>query len=277
MALPWSPAPRNRTRHRRLGPRPYARSREPLVKAAPEAQLRLLELQELDTALDRLAHRRRTLPELAEVERMNGRLSELRDAIVSAETEVGDISREQSKAENDVEQVRVRAGRDQARLDSGQVSSPRELENLQSEIASLHRRQGDLEDVVLEIMERREQVDSRREALTGERDDLAGQLEQVERRRDEAFGEIDEERAARSQERAALAAEIPDDLRALYEKLRDQMGGVGAAALQSGRCQGCHLALNTVDINRIRAAAPDEVLRCEECRRILVRTPESGL
>jgi predicted nucleic acid-binding Zn-ribbon protein len=73
-----------------------------------------------------------------------------------------------------------------------------------------------------------------------------------------------------------VAAEEPADLLALYEKLRAQHG-VGAAALRGSRCQGCHLSLNTVDLNRIRAAAPDEVLRCEECRRILVRTPDSGL
>lgn len=239
--------------------------------------MRLLELAELDTTLDRLAHRRRNLPELAEIQSLEERVGAVRDAIVAAETEISDLDREQRKAEQDVEQVRTRAQRDQQRLDSGQVSSPRELENLQSEIASLQRRQSDLEDVVLEIMERREAAVEKHTAHVAERDEAQRALVAAIERRDAAFREIDDEAASTGERRTAVAKEIPDELLALYEKLRDQHGGVGAAALKRGRCEGCHLALNTVDLNRIRAAAPDEVVRCEECRRILVRTPESGL
>jgi uncharacterized protein len=175
-----------------------------------------------------------------------------------------------------VEQVQARVDRDRKRLAGGQVSSARELENLQSEIASLVRRQSDLEEIVLDVMERREGAQSRRDALATERSGLAGQLEDVVARRDAALAGIAEEAGKARGEREEVAAGEPADLMALYEKLREQHG-VGAAALQGGRCQGCHLSLNTVDLNRIRAAAPDEVLRCEECRRILVRTPESGL
>jgi uncharacterized protein len=247
------------------------------VKAAPEAQLRLLDLQEHDTALDRQARRRRTLPELADIERLDGRLTELRDAIIAAETEVADLDREQRKAEQDVDQVRQRTDRDQKRLDSGQVSSARDLGNLQSEIASLQRRQSDLEEVVLEIMERREEAEGRVAALGAERTAAEAELAALAERRTAAEREIDEETGLTSAARVAVAKDIPADLLGLYEKLRDQFGGVGAAALHRGQCQGCHLALNTVDLNRIRAAAADEVVRCEECRRVLVRTPESGL
>jgi predicted nucleic acid-binding Zn-ribbon protein len=246
------------------------------VKAAPEAQHRLLELQELDAALARLAHRSRTLPELAEIERLDARLAELGDVIVSAETDVADLDREQSKAEQDVEQVRLRADRDQKRLDSGQATSAKDLENLQSEIASLQRRQSALEEVVLEIMERHETADGRLAGLVEERAAAHAQLAALSERRDAATREIDDEAGVTSAARTAVAKDIADDLLALYEKLRGQFG-VGAAALQRGRCQGCHLALNTTDLNRIRAAAADEVIRCEECRRILVRTAESGL
>ncbi|TDC44939.1 hypothetical protein E1281_32015 [Actinomadura sp. KC345] len=247
------------------------------MKAAPQAQLRLLDLQELDASLGRLAHRRRTLPELAEIEGLEGRLTELRDAIVEAETEVGDLQREQKKAEQDVDQVRTRADRDQQRLDSGQVTSAKDLSSLQAEIESLQRRQSDLEEVVLEIMERSEAAEGRVSSLRAEQsaaqDGLAGLVE----RRDAAFREIDAESGTTSAARTAVAKDIPDDLLALYEKLRGQFGGVGAAKLFRGACQGCHLALNTVDLNNIRNAAEDEVIRCEECRRILIRTPESGL
>lgn len=246
------------------------------MKAASDAQQRLLDLQQLDTALDRLAHRRRSLPELAEIERLEGRLGELRDAFVVAETEVGDLDREQKKAEQDVDQVRMRADRDQKRLDSGQVSSAKDLSNLQSELASLQRRQSDLEEVVLEIMERREESEAKVAALRDERTAAEQELAEVTGRRDTAQQAIDDEASMTSAARTAVAKDIPEDLLALYEKLRGQLG-VGAAALHRGQCQGCHLALNTTDLNRIRAASPDEVVRCEECRRILVRTPDSGL
>jgi uncharacterized protein len=238
--------------------------------------MRLLELAELDTALDRLAHRRRNLPELAEIQSLEERVGGVRDAIVAAETDISDLDREQRKAEQDVDQVRARAARDQQRLDSGQVSSPRELENLQSEIASLQRRQSDLEDVVLEVMERRETAAQSHTERVSERDEIQAELAAASERRDAGFAEIDDESTGTGARRTALAKEIPDALLTLYERLRDQHG-VGAAALKRGRCEGCHLALNTVDLNRIRAADPDEVLRCEECRRILVRTPESGI
>ncbi|GAA4237550.1 C4-type zinc ribbon domain-containing protein [Actinomadura meridiana] len=247
------------------------------MKAAPQAQIRLIDLQELDTSLDRLAHRRRTLAELAEIERLEGRLTELRDAIVAAETEVGDLQREQKKAEQDVEQVRTRADRDQQRLDSGQVTSAKDLGSLQAEIESLHRRQSDLEEVVLEIMERSEQAEGRVAALRADRSAAQDELTGVAGNRDAAEREIDDEAGTTTAARTAVAKDVPDELLALYEKLRGQFGGVGAAKLYRGACQGCHLALNTVDLNRIRTAADDEVIRCEECRRILVRTPESGL
>ena len=247
------------------------------MKASPEAQLRLLELADLDAELARLEHRRQGLPEHAELDRLEQRDAELRGAMASLEAEGGDLTRAQGKAEADVEQVRTRIDRDRTRLDAGQVSSPRELENLQSEIASLARRQSDLEEIVLDVMERREANQARRESAAAERDEIAATREVVTARRDAALGEIAEQAGKASDRRAAVASEEPQDLLDLYERMRVQHGGVGAAALRGGRCEGCHLSLNTVDLNTIRAADPDEVLRCEECRRILVRTPESGL
>jgi predicted nucleic acid-binding Zn-ribbon protein len=246
------------------------------VKASGETQLRLLELADLDAELSRLDNRRRGLPEVAEVERIEARDAELRDAIVAAETSEKDLAREQAKAEADVDQVRDRAARDRGRLDAGQVSSPRELESLQSEITSLLRRQSDLEEIVLDVMERREAAQHSRDTLTAERAELSGRRQEATARRDEALGELGEQLGKAADSRARVASQIPDDLLALYERLRAQHG-VGAAALRRGRCEGCHLTLNTVDLNRIRAAAEDEVLRCEECRRILVRTPEAGV
>jgi predicted nucleic acid-binding Zn-ribbon protein len=240
------------------------------VKASPQAQLKLLEIAGLDTELGRLDHHRRTLPENAEYEAAQRRDTELRDELAALEATGSDLARDQAKAERDVDQVRTRIERDRARLDAGQVSSPKELENLQSEIVSLERRQGDLEEVVLEVMERLEDVTRRRDELGAEQTVLTGQLTEIAARRDAAFAEIDEQARKARDRRAGIATDLPDDLLGLYDRLRAQHG-VGAAALRNGRCEGCHLSLNTVDLGRIRAAPPDEVLRCEECRRILVR------
>lgn len=248
-----------------------------LVKATPEAQLRLLDLADLDAELGRLEHRRKSLPEHAELSQLEQRDRELRDEIAALEAREGDLKREQAKAEADVEQVRARIGRDRARLDAGQVSSPKELENLQSEIESLLRRQSDLEDVELDVMERREAVQTRLTEATNERAAAATETKSVTARRDGILAELDEQFGKARDRRDAVAAEEPTELLDLYERLRTQHGGVGAAALRRGQCQGCHLTLNTVDLNAIRAAAADEVVRCEECRRILVRTGESGL
>jgi uncharacterized protein len=247
------------------------------VKASPEAQLRLLELADIDAELGRIAHRRRGLPEHAEITRLDGREAELRDSIAAMTAQSSDLSREQNKAEADVEQVRSRIDRDRQRLDGGMISSPKELENLQSEVQSLQRRQSDLEEIVLDVMERREGNQAALDAAVAERASVAAELETVTTARDAALGELDEQAAKASAKRAQVVEVMPGDLVELYDKLRAQHGGVGAAALRLRRCQGCNLTLNTVDLNAIKDAPDDEVLRCEECRRILVRTAESGL
>ncbi len=196
---------------------------------------------------------------------------------MAAQTEESDTAREQTKAEQDVDQVRQRAARDQQRLDSGAVTSSKDLENLQREIVSLAKRQGDLEDVVLEVMERRESAQERVAELTERVGSVQGKIDDATARRDAALEEIDGETASATKEREVIAATVPEDLLKLYDKLRAQQGGVGAAKLYQRTCQGCRQELAITEMNEIRAAAPDTVVRCENCRRILVRTSESGL
>ncbi|MDX3075593.1 zinc ribbon domain-containing protein [Streptomyces sp. NPDC088354] len=247
------------------------------MNAAPADQIRLLEVQALDARVAQLDHKRQTLPEHAEIERLSSDVTQLRDLLVAAQTEESDTAREQTKAEQDVDQVRKRAVRDQERLDSGAVSSPRDLENLQHEIGSLAKRQSDLEDVVLEVMERRESLQERVQELTERLDSVQGKAREAETRRDEALRDIDAEGMSVTKEREIMAGSVPADLLKLYDKLRAQSGGVGAARLYQKRCEGCRLELNITELNEVRAAAADAVVRCENCRRILVRTPESGL
>jgi predicted nucleic acid-binding Zn-ribbon protein len=247
------------------------------VKASGEAQLRLLELADLDAELNRLGHRRRTLPELAELSQLDERAGKVRDAITIADTNLADLDRELARAEKDVEQVRVRIDRDNKKLDAGSVSNARELESLQSEVASLRRRQSDLEEVVLDLMERRESAEALRDGAGGEAATMSAGLAVVTQRRDAALAEISEQEAKATVARAGVVDGMAADLLTLYDKVRAQSGGLGAAPLRRGQCLGCRVQLSTVALNEIRAAAPDEVLRCEECRRILVRTADSGL
>ncbi len=246
------------------------------MKADPEAQRRLLDLQAIDTALAQLAHKRRTLPELAEVETLARQLSALEDARVRAQVAVDDLDRDIARIERDVEQVRGRKDKDQARLDTGRGPA-RELEALQHEMVSLARRQTELEDAELELMEQRETAQGTLDELLAQQAAAREAREAAEARRDQALGDIAKEEEFRVSARQPLVGDLPADLVTLYDKIRESSGGMGAALLKGGRCGGCRLELAGSERSRIKAAPPDEVVRCDECRRIMVRTAESGL
>lgn len=246
------------------------------MKADPEAQRRLLDLQAIDTALAQLAYRRRRLPEYAELESLSQELSRLEDERIRAQVDVDDLDRDIARFERDIEQVRARKERDEARLAAG-TGPARELEAIQNELVSLNRRQRELEDAELELMEKRETALATLEKVEARLRETREKIAAAEARRDQALADIDKEEQFKSQARKPLVADLPADLVDLYEKIREVSGGVGAALLAAGRCGGCRLELAGADRARIKAAAPDDVVRCEECRRILVRTAESGL
>jgi predicted nucleic acid-binding Zn-ribbon protein len=246
------------------------------VKAAPEAQRRLLDLQAIDTALAQLAHRRKTLPELAEIDAVARELSALADEKARAQVAVEDLDRDISRYEKDIEQVRIRKDRDQVRINSG--SGPvRELEALQHELNTLNRRQSELEDAELELMEQREAAQAALDAVVARLADASTRREAAEARRDQAMLDISKEQEFKSGARKPLADDLPPDLITLYDKVRGDSGGLGAALFRAGRCGGCRIELYGADLNRVKTASADEVVRCEECRRIMVRTSESGL
>ncbi len=247
-----------------------------MVNADPAVQLRLLDLQAVDAKLAQLGHRRRTLPELARITEAAARAAALHSDAVELRTEISDIATEQRRMENDIEVVRARETRDQARLDSGGVPA-KELEGLQHELASLQRRQGTLEDAALEVMERREQLESALAEVMTRAEKVADELSGAEADRDATFGEIDAAAGAAHAQRGEIVREIPADLLALYDKVRAAQGGVGAAAIRARRCEGCRLELAGSELTAARHAAADEVLRCDNCGRIIVRTAESGL
>lgn len=247
------------------------------MKAQPEAQETLLEVQACDTRLAQLQHRLDTLPQTAELQQVRERKERLRKEIVAAETIVSDLEREQLKADADVDLVRERSRKDRELLDSGSITDSKQLQSLESEIQSLAKRQTDLEDVELEVMERLEGAQAAVVQLTGEHEQVTAEEARLAGEVHAAQDEVAEERASVDAERVELVARVPEDLLKLYEKIRADHAGVGAARLYRGKCEGCRLELPPTEVSEIRAAAPDEVIRCEECRCILVRTAESGL
>jgi uncharacterized protein len=237
--------------------------------------LTLLEVQRHDLEIDRARHRRATLAEAARVTELEASARTLDDDITRAAVEVSDLEAEQRKADADVDLVRQRAVKDRELLET--INDAKQLSNLQHELESLARRQSELEDVELEVMERLDAAQKSHADLLARRESLAGELDTARTALDNALADLADDERIATQARAAAAEGVPADLLALYDKLRADNGGIGAAALHRGRCEGCRIELTPVDLGRIREAPEAEVIRCEECRRILVRTPESGL
>ncbi|MFZ8910704.1 MAG: zinc ribbon domain-containing protein [Candidatus Nanopelagicales bacterium] len=235
----------------------------------------LLEVQRHDLEIDRTRHRRATLAEAARVSELEASARTLDDDITRAAVEVSDLEAEQRKADADVDLVRQRAAKDRELLET--INDAKQLSNLQHELESLARRQSELEDVELEVMERLDAAQKSHADLLSRREVLAGELETARSALDNALADLADDERIATQARSSAADGLPTDLLALYDKLRADNGGIGAAALHRGRCEGCRIELTPVDLGRIREAPETEVIRCEECRRILVRTPESGL
>lgn len=246
------------------------------MKADPTHQVALLEVAELDSRAAQLRHQRTHLPELAEISALEAERTELTDSVRDARIVVDDLSAEQAKADREVEQVKARRERDRNRMDTGQVTNPKDLERMQHELVSLERRITTLEDAELEVMEKLEEAQQVLEGLGIRADDIDARLAELVTTRDEKRAGIDASLAEVAASRGPATDGMPDDLMALYERLREQKG-IGAALLRARQCGGCNMTLDASELARIRSAAPDEVIRCEECQRILVRTDESGL
>jgi uncharacterized protein len=244
------------------------------VTTAPlEDQRRLLDVQALDTRAAQIAHRRRTLPALARIAELEARLADVDSSRIASRTALSDLKREVTKADADVEQVRVRAARDQARLDAG-TGTAKDLQAITSELTALTRRQAELEEVELEVMERLEAHESVLAELNSAAAVIEAQKAEAVAERDADLAVLTTELAALEIDRETKAEGLDASLVKLYDRLRVQSGGLGAAALRGRRCDGCRLELNPMDVEAIRKAAPEQVVLCEECGRILVRLPE---
>ncbi|HET6394771.1 MAG TPA: C4-type zinc ribbon domain-containing protein [Blastococcus sp.] len=246
------------------------------MKADHFEQQKLLDLAAEDVALTQLAHRHKNLPEVAAVTAAEEAERSLSADVVRAETEVKDLGREVRRLESDVETVRQREAKDQRLLESGSVS-PKEMTNLQHELGSLKRRQGDLEDQELELMQRLEDAEGTLAAARSGLEQARADRERAEQLRDDALADIADGTQRHEAARADVVTKISAPLLSLYDRIRTQTGSTGAAMLRARACQGCRLELYGNELAAVRNADPHEVVRCENCGRILVRTAESGL
>ena len=240
------------------------------MKSTPKEQERLLSLQILDSSIGQLQYKLQNIPEAKALEVTKISFNSTRDLVIAAETELADIKHELSKSEIDVEQVTSRIERDEKRLASG-TGTPKELEQLQHELQSLAKRRSELEEVELEVMVRVDAINDRIKSLGTERDQHASRISELEALVGEAKREIENAMASGHSQRMEIAQSINKELIDLYEKIRSQNGGVGAALLKGDTCEGCHLTMNAGERARVKALPEDEVVRCEECRCILVR------
>ncbi|UMP01706.1 zinc ribbon domain-containing protein [Amycolatopsis sp. EV170708-02-1] len=245
------------------------------MKADPAVQRQLLELAKVDAELSRTAHRRRTLPEIAEIDAGEKTVRERRDALVSVQTAASDLDREIARQEKEIESVRARGDRDRKLLESGSVAA-KQMTDIEHELNSLSRRQSALEDDLLELMERREALELDAQRTSAEVAKAEAEVAEAIGRRDEHFTDLDTTKARRDEDRAKLLPRFPEDLLKLYERVRAHKG-IGAALLRARRCGACQLDIDRREIAEIKAAPEDNVIQCENCGAILVRTLESGL
>lgn len=245
------------------------------MKVDPEVQARLLELADVDGELDRVAHRRKTLPEQQRLDELQAALRTQQDALVKVQTLASDLDREVKRQEREVESVRAREDKDRKLMDSGSVNA-KQLTELEHELGTLQRRQAALEDDLLELMEQREAVgvDEQKSAEA-----IAATEQQTAEARaalDAAVTELDAVQTKAEAARGELVGQFPAELLSRYDRVRIARGR-GAGLLRARRCGACQLELDRSTIADIKAAAPDAVLTCDNCSAILVRTAESGL
>jgi len=234
-----------------------------------DALHRLLEVQDHDTALDQLRHRRDHHPLLQELGVVEAQLSEIGVRRREVQATLTELATRQSELEGQADAAGQRVATIEKRLYSGEVAAARDLQAMSEEADHLKARRRELEDHVLEVMEEREPVDAVAAGLDGEIASLEARAAELRAALNRAVAEIEEE--ITTQLAARDVSGIPEDLLARYERLRQRLGGTGIARLEHGTCQGCHLTLSATELDQIRRAAPDTVVTCEQCGRILVR------
>jgi uncharacterized protein len=228
----------------------------------------ILGLQELDLSIDRLTGRLEALETHEEVRMARARVADAEGRVGEVRLAVDEVATQQRRMENDVDSVGQKIEAERKRLYDGSVANPKELQAIEHEVQSLGDRKSRMEDIVLEHMERREALEERLVPAEAEAAEARRRLAEIEASSARELVEVETELGQRTAERADLVSHVDPELLELYEDLRRQKKGVGAAALIDGVCQGCHQKLSPMYLDRMKRSTG--VRRCEYCRRILV-------
>jgi predicted nucleic acid-binding Zn-ribbon protein len=244
------------------------------MKAEVIHQRSLLELTELDAELSRIEHRAKNLAEEQQLEEARARYRDANDRLAAVQIALEDLDAQVAKFQSEIDSVRQREERDRSLLAAGTVDA-KQLTDLQHELQTLERRQASLEDSLLEVMERREELQAEHTGELANIDELQEKMTDAQRVSEQARAELDQLRHQSASRRDQVVAATDADLVALYERQRSR-GGVGAGLLQGRRCGACRIEIDRGELARISAAADDDVMRCPECGAILLRVKGSG-
>lgn len=241
-----------------------------MTKASPQQQQQLLRVQHIDTAVRRLQHRRANLPEQQQLDEKSELLERLNADHMAARDELVAVDRRQKRLEHDIGAVDSRRKAEEARMYSGVIASEREAEALRNELSSLKSRKRDLEDELLEAMERHEELSATIATVQARQQEISEEVVPLEQARNAAATDIDAELGGQTAARAALIDELPADVVAHYDRLRARKNGVALAELRDGTCQGCHLQLTAGELEEGREIGELGLARCVQCGRLLV-------
>ncbi len=241
-----------------------------MIAATPEEQRRLYDLQQVDTAVRHLHHRRANLPEQKALDENAEILATIASEYTGSREQLDRLVRQQKRHEEEIAAIDTRRKTEEARMYSGRITSERELEALRSELSSLRGRKNDLEDALLEIMEQREELESVVSTQRERHAELTSAVTDLERERDTAAADIDAELAVRTEERSKVAADVRPEILSYYDDLRARKDGVAVAELRGSACRGCRLELTAFALEDVHADVAEGLARCEQCGRILV-------
>jgi predicted nucleic acid-binding Zn-ribbon protein len=231
---------------------------------------KLLQLQELDLAIERLEARRAQLEGGEELRAARARMAESEARVGELRLSLDSVANEQRRLESDIDSIQRKIDAERAREYDGSVVNAKELQSIEAEVESLRGRKSRLEDELIDQMERREDMEARLLPLEADAAVAAEQLAEVEEGSAREFVELEKTLSERKADRETMVPEFGTELLDLYDDLRQQKKGIGAAALIDGVCQACHQKLSPMYIDRLKREPG--IRRCEYCRRILIFT-----
>jgi hypothetical protein len=226
----------------------------------------LLDVQDLDSQIDRLLEKRQSLPELAAYKAAHEREQQLTAELETAASELKALELDFDKSEGELEILEAKLKEHETRLYAGGMSG-RETEYMRLEVQSLKGQRDALEERVLIMLETVDPVRAQVTDLRSLLDAVVVEKARLETAIKAEWKLIDAELARKEERKTDALVPVPADLVEMYEKLRPIKEGVAIARFENGVCGGCHMALSPAE--QVEALSAD-IPRCVHCRRILV-------